>query len=157
MSTAADRELGSTLRALREDAGLSLGALARRVYFSKAYLSNVERGRRRPTPAVIKAYREVFGELPVPPAPARRRRDRLAARREVVGHTQESLAEVLGVALSTVARWEQGVGRPLPSLRRPLSDALSVSLDELDRLLGGADFAPADAWAHTSTCSRWML
>jgi transcriptional regulator with XRE-family HTH domain len=42
-------------------------------------------------------------------------RPRLAARRRVVGHTQESLAEVLDVAVSTVARWEQGTGRPIPS------------------------------------------
>jgi transcriptional regulator with XRE-family HTH domain len=76
-------------------------------------------------------------------------RPRLAARRRAVGHTQEGLAEVLGVAVSTVARWEQGTGRPLPSLRRPFADALSISLDDLDRLLTGADFPPADTWAHT--------
>jgi hypothetical protein len=38
---------------------------------------------------------------------------------------------------------------PLPSLRRPLAEALAVSLDELDGLVTGADFASADAWAHT--------
>jgi transcriptional regulator with XRE-family HTH domain len=68
----------------------------------------------------------------------------LATRRRTVGHTQESLAEVLDVAVPTVVRWEQGTGRPLPSLRRPLAEALCVSLDELDSLLTGAD-----AWAHT--------
>jgi transcriptional regulator with XRE-family HTH domain len=67
----------------------------------------------------------------------RRGRDQLAARRRTLGHTQESLAEILGVAVSTVARWEQGVGSPLPALRRPLAEALSVSLEALDRLLGG--------------------
>jgi transcriptional regulator with XRE-family HTH domain len=67
----------------------------------------------------------------------RRGRDKLAARRRAVGHTQESLAEVLDVAVSTVARWEQGGGCPLPALRRPLAEALSVSLEDLDRLLRG--------------------
>jgi transcriptional regulator with XRE-family HTH domain len=69
----------------------------------------------------------------------RRGRDKLAARRRALGHTQESLAEILGVAVSTVARWEQGGGCPLPALRRPLAEALSVSLEGLDRLLRGEE------------------
>jgi transcriptional regulator with XRE-family HTH domain len=69
----------------------------------------------------------------------RRGRHKLAARRRALGHTQESLAEILDVAVSTVARWEQGAGCPLPALRRPLADAISVSLESLDRLLSGDD------------------
>jgi transcriptional regulator with XRE-family HTH domain len=86
--------------------------------------------------------------------------DGLAARRRRSGHTQESLAEVLGVAVSTVADWEQGSARPLPALRRPLADVLSVSLDELDRLLGGDDEEPggdsasADPLAHNENTPR---
>ncbi len=75
----------------------------------------------------------------------RRGQDKLAARRRAVGHTQESLAEVLDVAVSTVARWEQGAGCPLPALRRPLAEALSVSLEDLDRLLSGETTAPEGA------------
>jgi transcriptional regulator with XRE-family HTH domain len=69
----------------------------------------------------------------------RRGRDKLAARRRALGYSQELLAERLGVAVSTVARWEQGIGCPLPALRRPLADALSVSLEGLDHLLSGED------------------
>ncbi|MGH4022749.1 MAG: helix-turn-helix domain-containing protein [Pseudonocardiaceae bacterium] len=64
-----------------------------------------------------------------------RRRDGLAARRRIVGHTQESLAERLHVDRATVARWERGESRPQPSARRELAEVLAVSLDALDRLL----------------------
>jgi transcriptional regulator with XRE-family HTH domain len=74
----------------------------------------------------------------------RRGRDKLAARRRALGYTQEGLAETLEVAVSTVARWEQGVGCPLPALRRPLAEALSVSLEALDRLLGGENASEAE-------------
>ncbi len=48
--------LGARLKALREDAGLSLANLARRSHFTKAHLSNVEHGRRAATPEVLMAY-----------------------------------------------------------------------------------------------------
>lgn len=63
------------------------------------------------------------------------RRDALIARRRAVGHTQESLADVLDVERSTVVRWELGTSRPQPWRRRELAAALSVTLDELDGLL----------------------
>jgi transcriptional regulator with XRE-family HTH domain len=53
---------GATLRLVREAAGLSLGAMSKRVYFSKSYLSNLERGRRRVTPAVVRGYLEALGD-----------------------------------------------------------------------------------------------
>ena len=43
---------------------------------------------------------------------------RLRAAREALGLTQEQAAEVLGVARTTVARWETGAHRPTgPGLR----------------------------------------
>ncbi|MFI9787256.1 helix-turn-helix transcriptional regulator [Kitasatospora sp. NPDC051984] len=62
------------------------------------------------------------------------RRKRLAARRKALGHSQERLAELLGVATSTVARWEAGTdphGWVLPKLAL----ALKVSPEELADLL----------------------
>lgn len=72
-----------------------------------------------------------------------RRRGELAARRRTAGHTQESLAEVLGVDRATVARWERGESRPQPWVRRELAGVLALSLDELDRLLHAVP-APTD-------------
>ncbi len=59
----------------------------------------------------------------------------LAERRKAVGHSQQRLAELLGVHRSTVFRWEAGLKDPVPRLRPVLARALAVSIDELDRLL----------------------
>jgi len=62
-------------------------------------------------------------------------RHRLAARREMLGLTQEALAELLDVAVSTVARWERGEATPRPWYRPRYARALDVSLSELDGLV----------------------
>lgn len=48
--------MGAKLKALRDEAGVSLAELARRSHFSKSHLSNVEQGRRTATPEVLLAY-----------------------------------------------------------------------------------------------------
>ncbi|MPZ66701.1 MAG: helix-turn-helix domain-containing protein [Pseudonocardiaceae bacterium] len=63
------------------------------------------------------------------------RRDDLVARRHRQGYSQEALAERLGVDPCTVARWEQGTTTPQPWLRPRIARILSLSLDEVDRLL----------------------
>ncbi|MEE6261180.1 helix-turn-helix transcriptional regulator [Plantactinospora sonchi] len=63
------------------------------------------------------------------------RRHRLASRRKSVGHTQESLAERLGVDRTTVVRWERAESEPQPWVRRGLAIALEVTLEELAQLL----------------------
>ncbi|GHJ06568.1 hypothetical protein TPA0907_09350 [Micromonospora humidisoli] len=63
------------------------------------------------------------------------RRHRLAQRRKTVGHTQESLAEKLGVDRTTVVRWERAESEPQPWIRPRFADALGVSPDELSGLL----------------------
>ena len=47
-----------------------------------------------------------------------------------LGLSQERFAQLLGVSLQTVRRWEQGLTRPLP--------ILNLKLEELQRRLGGA-------------------
>lgn len=64
-----------------------------------------------------------------------RRRDALAARRESLGFTQETLAEELGVELSTVGRWERGTLTPQPWRRPDLAHVLKLSLKDLDALM----------------------
>ncbi|WP_405099080.1 helix-turn-helix transcriptional regulator [Micromonospora sp. NBC_01412] len=63
------------------------------------------------------------------------KRHRLAQRRKTVGHTQESLAEKLGVDRTTVVRWERTESEPQPWIRPKLADALNVTLEQLTRML----------------------
>ncbi|MEO7193849.1 MAG: helix-turn-helix transcriptional regulator [Pseudonocardiaceae bacterium] len=58
-----------------------------------------------------------------------------AERREIVGHSQEALARLVGVQPTTVGRWERGETCPQPGCRPTLADALSVSVEELDTML----------------------
>lgn len=63
------------------------------------------------------------------------KRQALAARREIVGHTQETLAEFVGVEPTTVGRWERGETCPQPWCRPKLAEGLTVSVEELDSML----------------------
>ena len=69
------------------------------------------------------------------------KRSRFAQRRKAVGHSQESLAEKLGVDRTTVVRWERAESEPQPWIRPGLGDALQVSPDELTSLLGSVEEA----------------
>jgi transcriptional regulator with XRE-family HTH domain len=83
-------------------------------------------------------------------------RDALAARRKAVGLTQEALADVLRVERSTVARWEQGSATPRPWYRPRLADALSLTPDELARLIDDdAAFTTRDRYRNTEPVSPW--
>lgn len=70
------------------------------------------------------------------------RREALARQRKAAGHTQESLAALLGVDRSTVARWEAGATTPHPGQRSDLAEALQVCGDELGVLLNERLRAP---------------
>lgn len=56
-------EEGAVLRAARLDAGLSLAAMSRATSYSKAYLGNVETGRRPVTVDIVKAYEKELGPI----------------------------------------------------------------------------------------------
>lgn len=56
-------EEGEALRAARLDAGLSLAAMSRITSYSKAYLGNVETGRRPVTIDIIRAYEAELGPI----------------------------------------------------------------------------------------------
>jgi len=71
-----------------------------------------------------------------------RTRHPLAVRRAAVGMTQEQLAASLAVNRSTVLRWENG-GEPSPRFRRPLANALGLSVLELADLLASASIRQA--------------
>lgn len=63
------------------------------------------------------------------------RRHHFAQRRKTVGHSQEQLAQRLGVERSTVMRWEAGETKPQPWLRPKIAGVLQISLEQLDDLL----------------------
>ncbi|WP_067825561.1 helix-turn-helix transcriptional regulator [Actinomadura kijaniata] len=58
------------------------------------------------------------------------KRSRLAQQRRVAGHSQEQLAERLGVERSTVGRWDRAETDSLPYIRPRLAAELMVSLEE---------------------------
>lgn len=72
------------------------------------------------------------------------KRIRLVRRRKTVGLSQERLAELLRVDVSTVRRWEAGEREPQPWMRPPLANALKVSLDTLAGLLSDDDLRSND-------------
>ena len=69
-------------------------------------------------------------------------RRELAKRRRQSGHSQESLAELLEVSRSTIARWEAGESGMHPRQRVRLAQLLGVSFQELDYLLTGETSPP---------------
>jgi transcriptional regulator with XRE-family HTH domain len=55
-------DLALTLKQARHDAGLSLAGMARRLGYSRSYVSNIENGRRAVTPEILRRYELVLGE-----------------------------------------------------------------------------------------------
>jgi transcriptional regulator with XRE-family HTH domain len=53
---------GARLRQAREAAGYSLAHMAKLTHFSRSQLSNVERGCRKPSPALVVAYERALGD-----------------------------------------------------------------------------------------------
>jgi|SRR5690554_4339045 len=91
-----DSALGARLRALRTAAGLSLAQLASRTYTTRQHLSDVERGRRRPSPALVDALDAALhagGQLV--DAHAGRLAHAAAEPRRVDAATVDALADVL--------------------------------------------------------------
>jgi transcriptional regulator with XRE-family HTH domain len=85
------------------------------------------------------------------------RRHELAARRRAAGLSQERLAQRLHVDRTTVGRWEQGTSTPQPWHRRPLAEALKVTLDMLDGLLATGSEPPAEWWQDGDMDRRTFL
>jgi transcriptional regulator with XRE-family HTH domain len=77
---------------------------------------------------------DLEGVVTLPP-----KRRGLAAARKAAGHSQESLAERLGVERTTIQRWEAGETAPQPWHRPRLAEALGLPRDQLAELLDKTD------------------
>ncbi|MFE9423025.1 helix-turn-helix domain-containing protein [Kitasatospora sp. NPDC006697] len=81
------------------------------------------------------------------------RRESFTNRRKLLGFTQESFAQAVGVDRSTVGRWELGRVDPQDWHRPALMKALRVSADELETLISGSS-VPAVAPASRTMDSN---
>lgn len=64
---------------------------------------------------------------------------RIAAARQAAGMNGAQLAEALGVAPSSITRWESGELAPRVEMREPIAEALGVDVDWLFRHANGDD------------------
>jgi transcriptional regulator with XRE-family HTH domain len=71
------------------------------------------------------------------------KRLRLAQRRKAAGYSQEAFAEAVGVARTTVNRWECAQSEPQPWQRPKIARKLNISIEELGAVL--ADVVETDA------------
>ena len=71
------------------------------------------------------------------------RRHRLIQRRKAVGLSQERLAELISVNVSTVGRWERADTEPQPWQRPRLARALRVTVEALTALLADTGEPPS--------------
>lgn len=67
------------------------------------------------------------------------RREELATRRRSLGMSQEALAQRLGVATGTLARWERGEMTPGPDIRRSYAELLDIGVTTLSHWLDGGN------------------
>lgn len=63
------------------------------------------------------------------------RRERLVARRKMLGYSQEKLAELLEVAPSTIGCWETGQTTPLEAKRPLIGRVLKLTPERLEDYL----------------------
>lgn len=121
------RELGCSLRAAREAAGVSLAALAARTHFSKALLGHLETGKRTVSPEHVTAYSRAL-DVPVS--------DLYGGSGDPLRVAHEWLVGDSPVALHSAAGRRVGAG---------LADELEsrvVQLRHLDDVVGGDDLHP---------------
>ena len=68
----------------------------------------------------------------------------ISARRKHMRLTQEELADKVGVSKSAIAKWETDGGLPDRDNLRRLADVMSVSVDDLHRIIERTGMKTAD-------------
>ncbi|MGW4593247.1 helix-turn-helix domain-containing protein [Amycolatopsis thermoflava] len=85
------------------------------------------------------------------------KRTGLARARRAAGHTQERLAQLLGIDTSTVARWESGLSEPSPHRRPRLAKLLHITERELEGLLGDHQSSTDPTRAGTGSPDTFLV
>jgi UTP--glucose-1-phosphate uridylyltransferase len=123
--------VGARLRMARRQRGLALGELASQLGYSKPYLSAVENGTSRPSPAIVAAYARALGlaeevlALPARPAAAKAP----AAAREQSAVSLDATVEHIAGELGLSADESATVRRLLRDDAETRARALRASLD----------------------------
>jgi len=126
---------GEALKALREDAGLSLHALAHRVTWSKAAIGHAETGERLVSAQLANALDRELGANGLLIALAASERDQ---RRTVDDVRRRTLLKGIAASSAALARRPQPSGRINAADVSPLIER-TAQLRKLDDALGGAD------------------
>lgn len=129
--------LGERIRALREERGYSLGEFARKVGISVSYLSEIERGAKKPSLRTVAKIAEALnlgkGELlrqsQKPAGLGLGERLRLVRQERGVSLTE--LARSAGISDSYLSEVERGVVSPSARVLRRLAECLGVPLSAL--------------------------
>lgn len=127
--------LGANIRYRRVAMGLTQEQLAAKIGIAATQLSAYERGHNKPHPSTLAWIACAFGcreeELFTDLALSRDIGKRIRGRRKKCGISQETLAGLVGVTLSSVQQWEYGYIRPLPANLLALADALGCRVEDL--------------------------
>lgn len=81
----------------------------------------------------------------------------IKAKRELLGMTQQDLAEKLFVSRQTVCRWENGTRCPDLIMAKKISMVLGISMDELIPEDSVQDYVPAKESDLDFSCIKVML
>ncbi|SHJ32156.1 helix-turn-helix domain-containing protein [Desulfofundulus thermosubterraneus] len=124
---------GEKIRALREERGYTLQDLARRANLSLSYLSEIERGSKRPS---LKTIEKLAAALNVPRAQliegdvtdrGLSLGDKIRIMRNEKNLSLQELAERAGISLSYLSEIERGTVYPALSTLKRIAEALEVS------------------------------
>lgn len=130
MRSVADYSLGQKIRQYRQERGLTLEELAKRIGISYSFLSAIERNQKRPSLSTIRRIGEALNvPLSYLLAPTGSTvAEKLRLIREGRALSLEDLAEATGIAAELLRRYEAGEAAPSLKELELLSDALDVTV-----------------------------
>lgn len=122
--------VGSTVRSLREQKGITVTELARATGLSPAHISEIERGRSAPSIRTLEKLARALGVSPgvlVRSVGANGVGEKLRRLRERLGLTQKEVAQKAGVSYGLIGQIESGRTQSSVTTLSLLAEALGVS------------------------------